>query len=147
MVRFIAYLALLAAAFAYAMARGGKPEKQVAAVLVGMLVLDNAYHAFGANSDYVGVDTFHAFNDFWSLIAITAIALAADRFWPLWVAALQTIAASSHYVRWAEIEVLPIVYAIMNRLPSWLMVIVLLLGTWNYSRQKRRAASSILPPY
>ena len=142
MVRFIVFLTLLAAAALYAFRRGGEPEKQVAAVLVGIQLLDMAYHATGAESHYLKVDTFHAFNDAWPLLALVGIALAADRFWTLWVAALQVIAALSHYARASDLSVHPMAYSIMIRLPMWCEVIVLIIGTWNFARRRpeRRGA-------
>lgn len=142
MLRFAIFLALLAAAALYAYRRGGTPEKQVAAILIGIQLLDMAYHATGARSGYLEVDAFHAFNDGWPLLALLAVALTADRFWPLWVAALQVIASFSHYARMMDLSVPPMAYAVMIRAPIWLQILVLVLGTWNHARRRRRTPAS-----
>jgi hypothetical protein len=148
MLRFAIALTLLAAAALYALRRGGGPEKQVAAILVGVQVLDMAYHALGARSHYLKVDAFHAFNDGWALAAMLAVALTANRFWPLWVAALQVIAGFAHVVRILDLTVPPMAYAIMIRVPLWMQICVLLLGTWNHARRRQaRAASATSPPF
>lgn len=145
MLRFTIYLILLAAVVAYAFRRGGRPEKQVAIVLIAMLAFNRAYHALGSPGDYLSADYFYVFNDAWALVALLGVALTADRFWPLCVAALQIIATCAHYVRIADVEILPIVYATMIRLPSWLQIVILLIGTWNYARMRAsRAASTSL---
>lgn len=143
MLRFTIALVLLAAAALYALRRGGTPEKQVAAILVGIQLLDMAYHALGARSHYLKVDAFHAFNDGWALVAMLAVALTANRFWPLWVAAFQVIACCAHYVRIMDLTVPPMVYAVMIRAPLWSQIFVLLLGTWNHARRRRGRAASI----
>lgn len=142
MVRFIIFLLLLAAATLYAFRRGGTPEKQVAATLVVIELLDMAYHGLGARSHYLTVDAFHAFNDFWPLVVLLAVALTADRFWPLWVAALQVIAAFAHYGRAVDLSVPAMAYSIMIRVPIWLQTSVLLFGTWNYARRREQRPAS-----
>jgi hypothetical protein len=144
MLRFILALVLLAAAALYAFRRGGTPEKQVATILVGIQLTDMAYHWLGGESIYDNVDTFHAFNDGWALLALVAVALTANRFWPLWVAALQVIASFSHYARMVDLSVPPMAYAVMIRVPLWGQIFVLLLGTWNYARQRKAALATSL---
>lgn len=147
MLRFVVFLTLLAAASIYAFRRGGTPEKQVAAVLVGLQMLDNAFHLLGGRSHYREVDPFHVFNDAWPLAALLAVALTANRFWPLWVAALQMIATFAHYARFMDVAAPPMAYSIMTRAPIWIQVLILLLGTWNHDRRNRaRTASAISPP-
>lgn len=140
MLRFAFHVSFLLIAVAYAFWRGGRPEKQAAATLLAMLVFDRAYHALGAETGYFEVDVFHVFNDGWALLALLSIALTADRFWPLWIAALQVIAFCAHYVRIADLTVPPIVYAVMIRFPYWLQIAVLLFGTWNFARRRNVSA-------
>jgi hypothetical protein len=148
MVRFIIFLVFLVSAVVYAFRCGGAPEKRVALVLAGIQATDIAYHLAGGDSSYIRLDAFHAFNDAWALIALVAIALNADRFWTLWVAALQLIATFAHYARAIDLSVHQMAYAIMIRFPMWLEVAVLILGTWNFARQqKARAACTISPPF
>ena len=141
MLRLLLMLTLLGLASVYAFRRGGKPERQVALILWGMVAFDQAYHLLVRSEGiYVAVDPFHTFNDLWALVAIFAVALTANRFWTLWLASLQVIATLSHFLRSIESEMLTIVYAVIIRFPFWLQMAILVWGTWNYDRRKRRAA-------
>lgn len=141
MLRLLLMLAFLGFASVYALRRGGKPERQVAAILWGMVVVDQAYHLLVRSEGiYVTVDPFHTFNDLWALVAMFAVALTANRFWTLWLASLQIIATLSHFLRLLESEMLTIVYAVIIRFPFWLQLAILVWGTWNYDRRKRRLA-------
>lgn len=139
MLRFAIWFALLAFAVVFALSRGGRPEKQTVAILVAMLLLDRAYHAVAGPSLYLGMDEFHAFNDIWALAAMVTVALTANRFWPLWVASAQVIAVSAHFVRAEDLGLQPIIYAAMTSAPSWLQIVVLMMGTWNFRRRHRKA--------
>lgn len=134
-------LILLAAASVYAFRRGGKAEKQIAIILVAIQLLDLSYHhLLGFESRYGHVDAWHAFNDGWALLATLWVALTANRFWPLWIAAFQVMACLAHYVRLIDPEAPVLTYSIMIRAPLWFQVAILAFGTWNFAR-KRRAAS------
>lgn len=143
MLRYLIQIGLLTAVTAFAVTRGGKPEKQIAAVLCAMAALDLGFHTItGAAGEYGEVDTFHAFNDLWSLAAMLAVALRAERFWTLWVAAFQLIAALSHLIRFLDLEMLRIVYAIVIRAPFWMQIMLVGLGTWNFAHRSSRAAAT-----
>lgn len=144
MLRLLLMLLLLALASVYAFRRGGKPERQVALILWGMVAFDQLYHLIlRGEGIYAAVDLFHAFNDLWALAAVLFVALTANRFWTLWVASLQIIAALSHFLRLIESEMLTIVYAVIIRFPFWLQIVCLIWGTWNYDRRKRREVAPI----
>ena len=143
MLRYAIQVGLLAAVAILAWRRGGQPERQAATVLVAMLLINAAYLVFDGGADYVDVGTFHVFNDGWALAAILAIALTADRFWTLWLAALQVIAALAHFVRMADVTVHPMVYAIMIRAPYWCQIGVLAWGTWNFDRRRKAEFSTL----
>lgn len=136
MIRYLINLALLGVAVTYALRRGGTPERQVAFVLLAIPLLDGLYHALGAEGEYLQVDFVHAAIDAAALVALVSIALVADRFWPLWAAALQVIAAFSHYARMVDNAAIELNYAIMIRVPFWFQILVLMAGTWNYARRR-----------
>ena len=141
MLRYLLLLGLLSIASTYAVRNGGRPEKQVAAILSAMVALDLGYHGIvGWQTSYDGIDPFHTFNDAWALAAMLAVALTADRFWTLWLTALQVIAATSHLLRVIDSEMLRIVYAVITRFPFWLQILLLIGGTWNHARKRRPRA-------
>lgn len=141
MTRYVLQLGILLLIAAYATRSGGKPERGAAAILLAMVIFDSIYHALpGQQGIYYDVDFAHAVNDVLALIAMIVLALRADRFWTLWLGALQLIATLSHVIRALEVEMYPIVYAIIIRGPFWGQMIVVVLGTWLYARHQRQAA-------
>lgn len=139
MLRYASAMSLLAMALAYALRRGGKPEGIAAAILVGIQIIDLLYHTVsGATGIYREVDLVHAGIDLLALVAIVWLALSADRFWTLWLGALQLIATLAHLIRVLDIEMYPIVYAVIIEGPFWGQMIVVALGTWLYARRQRR---------
>lgn len=141
MLRYIIAMSLLTLVTVYAMRKGGSPERAAALILVGLPLADLIYHALsGEQGIYHSVDIVHAGIDLVALVAIVWLALIADRFWTLWLGALQLIATLSHVIRALEVEMYPIVYAIIIRGPFWGQMFLVALGTWLYARRRRRAA-------
>jgi hypothetical protein len=125
----------------YAVRQGAKPERTAAAILIGIQVIDRLYHAIsGEPGIYHNVDVAHAAIDIVALSGILWLALISDRFWTLWLGALQLIATLAHLIRLLEVEMYPIVYAIIIQGPFWGQMIVVVLGTWLYARRQRQAA-------
>ncbi len=128
------FLILFGAACIYALYRGGAPERWVAVVIIGMLVLDPAVHLV-TPLEYAALDPGHFVIDLAGWLALLAIALRANRFWPLWVVSLQTIAMVSHATRLLDMTIHPKAYMIMQIASSYPLLIVLMMGT--YYHQKR----------
>ncbi len=71
------------------------------------------------------------------LVAFVVILLKADRYWPMWVAALQLLTMGIHAVRWFDPSLLPAAY---HHLVVWLGYPVLggiAVGTWRHDRRER----------
>lgn len=147
MLRYVLAMSLLALVTVYAVRRGGRPERSAAAVLVGIQVVDLLYHTLsGEQGSYHAVDLVHAAIDLAALAAIVWLAIRADRFWTLWLGALQLIAVLAHLIRLLEVGMHPVAYAIFIRGPFWGQMILVALGTWLHARRKRQAAErNILP--
>ncbi|HYN45718.1 MAG TPA: hypothetical protein VES64_03410, partial [Allosphingosinicella sp.] len=80
----VVFSALLISCTAYALRRGGPPEK-VTAILFTL----GAYYTVAALSESIprfrSVEVEVLIVDLFLLVALVALALRADRFWPLWV--------------------------------------------------------------
>lgn len=143
MARYLSQLALLLLVAAFAWRRGEKPERVAALILVTMAVADPLYHAFpGKQGLYDRVDFAHAAIDFAGLAAMVGLALRADRFWTLWLGALQLIACLAHVLRAIEVDMPAIVYAIIIRGPFWAQIVLVGFATWLQTRRRRRAVAS-----
>jgi len=126
--RTLVYLLFLGAICIYALYRGGGPERWVACVVIGMLALDPVVH-IATPLEYAKLDPGHLVIDLAAWIGFFAIALRANRFWPLWVVSLQTIALVAHAARLLDMTIHPKAYMIMQIASSYPLLVLLLIGT------------------
>ena len=143
MVIAIASLILTLAAIAYAWLRGGRPERYAAALLVAMIALQAAGHAF-APLIYKSVDPVGLAVDLVGLAGFSWLGISSRRIWPLWAGSLQLLSIGAHFVRALSIPVRPPVYYWMKSLPTVVVILLLILGTWSHQRrelQRKRSSS------
>jgi hypothetical protein len=123
----------------YAIARGGAPEIvagvtlliAAGATLVAPLVM-------GVNFDHVAWALFLVDGPLCVLLMV--LAAFADRFWPMWLAALQVVAVGIHGVRAYDPVILNYAYWFMAGKISYPMLLIVAIGT---RRHYRRAASGL----
>tara|TARA_R110000824_G_scaffold211072_3_gene397027 strand:+ start:11980 stop:12420 length:441 start_codon:yes stop_codon:yes gene_type:complete len=142
--RTLVFIFLLGAICIYALYRGGGPERWVACVVIGMVALDPAVHLF-TPLEYATLDPGHLVIDLVAWTGLFAIALRANRFWPLWVVSLQTIALVSHATRLLDVTIQPKAYMIMQIGSSYPLLAALMIGT--FFHQKRLKAAGIDRPW
>jgi hypothetical protein len=131
------YISLLLGCCIYAYRRGGAPEWIGAAILAVGSFLSFAALSSGATI-YRSVEVGVFVVDVAALIAFLALALRAQRLWPLWVTAFQLIGIAGHAVRMADPHLMPWGYAFALRFWAYPMLLLLVLGTWNHQRRKAR---------
>lgn len=118
---------------------GGGPERVLAGVLVWFSVADSLNHRlFDVNTDYLTTDTGHVIIDAVALVVSLAVALTANRMYPLWFAALQLLAMLAHLSREVTHGTAAIAYLVMYIGPSYGQIVVLALGIWAHHRRVRR---------
>lgn len=118
---------------------GRGPERILAGTLLWFSVADTVNHRlFDVNTTYLSVDTGHLVIDFVALAVSVAVALFANRMYPLWFAAFQFLAMLAHLARDAVSEVSPIAYIVMFVGPSHFQTITLALGIWFHRRRVQR---------
>jgi hypothetical protein len=116
---------------------GGAPERIGAAIyLAGVLLTDVA--ASAAARRFSSVEVGILIVDVTMLVALLILALRAERFWPIWVTALQAIAAAGHAVKLVDPHVIRWAYAFVLAIWSYPMLLLLVLGTWNHQRRLAR---------
>ena len=149
---YLVFWAVLLFAVGFAMWKGGAPERLTAAVLVAMtLVQVTAHRVIPLRFDEVDVPAMIV--DLWAAVGLTVIALYADRTWPLWTAALQLLSSMSHLIRISSDEIEMLVYGWVKSLPTFGVLLILILGTTLHRRRIRQHGSdrswrmSLPPPH
>lgn len=119
--------------------RGAAPERQVASAFVAMFAFDRIYHLVWTSGIFVHrADAGHIVIDVMVFVIFGAIALRANRFYPLWLAAFQLIIMVSHIVRAASPAILRGAYEILAFAPSYLQVLVFGAGVILHIRRVAR---------
>lgn len=125
-------------ATAYAVGRGGAPERLAGiALLAATLATRVAQRQFPVRFASVEWGVFGV--DVALLGALLTIALLADRFWPLWMTALHALGTFSHFVKLLDLEVLRTAYAALSAVWSYPILILLVGGTIRHQRRLRKA--------
>jgi hypothetical protein len=128
------YYAILLLCAAYAVLRGGGPERAGAAIIVvGSICSTFLFSAH--ESRYRGVESGVFLVDVAVSVAFVVLALRANRYWPLWMTALQLIGTAEHAVKMVDSHVVRLVYAFVLAFWTYPMLLLLVLGTWRHQRR------------
>lgn len=138
------YFMLLILCWAYAMLRGGPPERIGATILaLGSFLTVAALPNWVRHAGSVEIHVFLV--DVACFAAFAVLALRADRFWPIWVSALVGVGALGHLARWFDgPEISMRVYAMSLAIWSYPMLALIAIGTLNH--QRRVAQQQAAPP-
>jgi hypothetical protein len=118
---------------------GGGPERALAAILVWFRVADWTYHGiFQTSLQLADIDLAHFVIDAIACAAAFAVALYANRIYPLWFAAVQLLVVFAHLARELAMDIHPLVYAAGFMAPSYLQIIILGAGIWLHRRRERK---------
>ena len=134
----LASLSLFAIASFYAMSRGGPPERIAAKIVIVWILTDVGYHLIFGPSGFIVVDPAHLVIDGAELVAITWLALRANRIWPLWAAAAQVMTFFGHIVALLEQGGLNHAYGAMTQVPPYIQLTALVCGAAFHERRFRR---------
>jgi hypothetical protein len=120
----------------FALRRGGVPEKIAAIVITSgwLLSLGVMSHTGAFQSVEIGILVV----DLVCLLIFIAIALRADRFWPLWVAALQLIGTAGHGASLVDPAIVPRTYAFIISVWAYPMIFLMIVGTWRHRQRLAR---------
>ena len=118
---------------------GDAPERFSVAALLSMLVTDEYYHLlFGPATVYESVDLGHLLIDLGGAFQFVAIALYANRTFPLCLAAFQILSVIAHFARLELNDIGLFAYALLNYGPYYFEIAVILLGIALHARRKAR---------
>jgi len=136
MVRVTLFWLLLLLSCGFAAWRGRKYERMAALVFVTATILSVLSHS-PLRGRYVAIETSDVIVDTGVLLAIMTIAFVSDRFWPLWAAGLQLVDTMAHLMKAIDADLIPQVYGAAERVWSYPILIVLLIGAWRQHRRKQ----------
>ena len=142
MVMVVAFLALQVGVSAYALWRGGGPERVVAIALLtaaGATLATPSVYGISYRTVFFAV----LWIDIALLASLTMVAAFADRYWPMWLAALQLVAVGIHAVRGYDHSILAAAYWLVTTKMAYPMLAILLAGTL---RHRRRLADGLPEP-
>lgn len=133
----VVYQALMLACWAYALRRGGSPEKIGATILVVASYLTLAALS-GPAASFHSVEFGVVIVDLLCSAAFVALALRAERFWPLWVAALQITGTAEHAVKFVDPDIVRRTYAFILAIWAYPMIFLMIAGTWRHQQRLAR---------
>lgn len=137
--RLVFQLVCFAALVIWAWRKGGGPERASTGTMLAMMLIDRLYHLLiDPTIQLDTVDTWHFTLDLMVLTALVPIALWANRFYPMFLAALQLISLNGHFAREAFDQVTPLAYIIMVVGPSYAQLVTLTVGLWLHVRRVER---------
>lgn len=140
---FVIQSTLLLLVTAFALHSGGDPEKRVASAYLGMLAFTTmVVMVQGSWEDYSIVPPYRVAADLVVLAIVVHTALRSDRWWVLWVGSAQLLAVTAHGLRIAGVSLPPLAYAVMERWPVWLAIVLTGWGTWLHARRARATRDS-----
>jgi hypothetical protein len=134
--RNLPYAFLLCTCCGYAMLRGGAPER-ISAAITAYAVILTYYATNWGPGRFATVEVGILVVDVVALAAWAAVAVYAQRFWPIWLTALDVIAVAGHGVKMADPD-LRWGYAFAIAFWSYPMLLVLAGGTWCHRRRLAR---------
>lgn len=129
------FLAILAVCCLYALVRGGPPERLGAAALIAAVVASHFVPASGPIR-FQTIEYGTMAVDMTLLAVIVFIAVRAQRFWPMWMAAILLDTVLTHLLMLSP-KLIPWSYSVMNAAWGYPLPIIIAVGTWRHQMRKR----------
>ncbi|WP_447526387.1 hypothetical protein [Parasphingorhabdus sp. NYA22] len=128
---------LLILCCSYGLIWGGRPERfAVIIVMVGFFLTIAVAAPVSERFSHVEVSIFLV--DTAMLASFFYLALNAERFWTIWLCAMQSIQVLTHLPIMVIPELLPQAYGAVAAIWAYPMLIVLTVGTYRHQQRLRR---------
>lgn len=121
-----------------AVRNGGAPERYTAFAIAIAFTFNALVIAIQGPSDFQTFEPLRCAIEVGMFVACTLIAVYANRFWPICIAALQLIILTAHLARLIDIQGLAGVYWGITTIPSYLQLMVLVIGIRSHAQRKTR---------
>lgn len=117
---------------------GAAPERICVATLFTVTYGDPLYHALaGRGAIYGTVDVGHLVIDVGVAAIFVAVALRANRVYPLWLAAFQLVSVLSHFAREVTDSFPKLAYGLMSYGPFYIILMIMAGGLIFHARRSR----------
>jgi hypothetical protein len=130
----IAFAILMTLCFAYALVRGGSPERCVVAMYLSAYVATMSASEITRYS-YTSVDMSLIAIDIILTFGLVYLALLANRYWILWAASLQIVGITAHFAKLVVPEILAPAYALTLIVWSYAALPTLVIGTHRHRQR------------
>ncbi|MDQ1158699.1 hypothetical protein QE385_003026 [Sphingomonas sp. SORGH_AS 950] len=111
----------------YALTLGGWPERTTAVILLCASVA-TVVLPFDPSTSFHRVEALELGIDLALMMGLTGVALLANRFWPLWLAAFHLLAVGIHGVKGFDPALMPWMYAAAGGKLAYPMLVLLGMG-------------------
>jgi hypothetical protein len=117
---------------------GAGPEKICMATLFAVTLGDPVYHILIKRAPIYGsVDLGHLVIDVGVAAIFVAVALRANRIYPLWLAAFQLVSVLSHFAREVTASFPKLAYGLMSYGPFYIILMIMAGGLIFHARRTR----------
>jgi hypothetical protein len=119
---------------------GAAPERWIIALFImTMIVPSKVFEWFDLGNLFIGpYGWIYVLLDVLAGLGFVAVALKANRNYPLWIAGFQLVAVSAHAVKGLVDAVSPIAYLILATGPSYCQLLLIFAGFVRHVRRERR---------
>lgn len=126
--------ASLVLACGYAAWRGGAPER-AGALLLLIAAAGSAAITLDPATSFTAVELWIFGIDVALFIALVALTGIANRYWPMWLAAMQLVTVATHGIRAFDRGVWSLAYWSVSSYMAYLLILFLVIGTTRHRRR------------
>jgi hypothetical protein len=126
MTHLVVFYALLGLCTGYALLFGGAPERIVALLFLGATAL--MPFVLSVQARYTSLEAGALMVDAVMYVALLWLALRAERFWPIWMSAMQGVQLLGHGIGLLDSKLLNLSYAIIDHTICYPMMLLLMIG-------------------
>ena len=125
----------------YALSAGGWPERTAMLAQLAALIISLSTGFLHVSGKFYSLIWGWAIADVGLAVALTLVALQANRYWTIVLAGLQVAAVLVHVAKMMFPTLPATGYAIFLQLWAWPMLIITAVGTWNHRQRSARFGS------
>jgi hypothetical protein len=141
----LAFNLFLIATCGYAISRGGPPERWAGVALLVAAACTILVHMPRTDTHFRSLEAGLIVIDGALLAALAAIAIRANRYWPLWMTAIHATAVAVHIAKAVNPSIVWPIYATAASVSSIPIQILLAWGTFRHRRRLERNGTD--PPW